>query len=57
MAVDTAWAIISMGAVISMRGQMSAAVAIAVYNQLEEVNLSHLFLSFPYVCPEPVLAK
>jgi hypothetical protein len=38
MAVDTAWAIISMGAVISMRGQMSAAVAIAVYNQLEEVN-------------------
>jgi hypothetical protein len=48
MAVDTAWAIISMGAVISMRGQMSAAVAIAVYNQLEEVNLSHLFWSaFP----------
>lgn len=27
-----------MGAVISMRGQLSAAVAIAVFNQLEEVN-------------------
>lgn len=38
MAVDTAWAIISMAAVISMRGQMAAAVAIAVYNQLEELN-------------------
>jgi hypothetical protein len=38
MAVDTAWAIISMGAVISMRGHLSAGVAIAVFNQLEEVN-------------------
>ena len=38
MGVDTVWAIISMGAVISMRGQMSAAVAIGVYNQLEELN-------------------
>lgn len=38
MAVDTAWAVISMGAVISMRGTMSPAVAIAVFNQLEEVN-------------------
>ena len=38
MAVDTAWAIISMGAVITMRGQMAPAVAIAVYNQLEELN-------------------
>ena len=38
MAVDTAWAVISMGAVISMRGTMTAAVAIAVYKQLEELN-------------------
>jgi len=38
MAVDTAWATVSMAIVISMRGQMAAAVAIAVYNQLEELN-------------------
>jgi ABC-type multidrug transport system fused ATPase/permease subunit len=40
MVVDTAWATISMAALISMRGQMAPAVAIAVYNQLEELNNS-----------------
>jgi hypothetical protein len=38
MAVDTVWAIISMAAVISMRGQMAPAVAIAVYNQVRKRN-------------------
>ena len=43
MGVDTAWATISMAVVISMkplvlRGSMGAAVAIAVYNQLEDLN-------------------
>jgi|EP01043_Picozoa_sp_COSAG02_P009581 ABC-type multidrug transport system fused ATPase/permease subunit len=40
MVVDTAWATISMAALISMRGQLAPAVAIAVYNQLEELNNS-----------------
>jgi ABC-type multidrug transport system fused ATPase/permease subunit len=38
MLVDTIWATISMAVVISMRGQMAPAVAIAVFNQLEELN-------------------
>ena len=40
MVVDTAWATISMAALVSMRGQLAPAVAIAVYNQLEELNNS-----------------
>ena len=40
MVVDTAWATIAMAALISMRGQLAPAVAIAVYNQLEELNNS-----------------
>ena len=47
MGVDTIWAIISMTAVITMRGQMAPAVAIAVYNQLEELNqLVGFFFSY-----------
>ena len=38
MAVDTVWATISMAVVVSMRGQIAPAIAIAVYNQLEELN-------------------
>ena len=57
MAVDTAWAIISMGAVISMRGHLSAAVAIAVYNQLEEVNqLVGCVLHVHYIVAVPFCA-
>ena len=38
MILDTVWAAVSMTAVISMRGKMSGAVAVAIYNQLEELN-------------------
>ena len=38
MLLDTVWATISMAVVVSMRGMLNPAVAIAVYNQLEELN-------------------
>lgn len=38
MLLDTAWQTISMAVVISMRGQLAPAVAIAVYNQLGDLN-------------------
>ena len=38
MLVDTLWALISVAVVVSMRGRAAPAVAIAVYNQLEELN-------------------
>jgi hypothetical protein len=38
MLVDTMWSVVSMSVVISMRGKATPAVAIAVYNQLEQLN-------------------
>lgn len=38
MLVDTLWSVVSMSVVISMRGKTTPAVAIAIYNQLEQLN-------------------
>eukprot|EP01052_Picozoa_sp_SAG31_P009034 SAG31_NODE_467_length_15267_cov_13.792919_10_plen_62_part_00 len=38
MLVDTLWATVAMMSVVSMRGSIAPAVAIAVYQQLEELN-------------------
>jgi ABC-type multidrug transport system fused ATPase/permease subunit len=39
MVVDSLWATVSMAVVITTRGKMPAPVAIAVYNQLEKLNM------------------
>ena len=50
MLVDTLWASVSMTVVISMRGKVAPAVAIAIFNQLEVRcrQLLHRFCSIPF---------